>query len=211
MTTIRKLFNVLILGLVLCWMIPLVISHASGEEAAEIAAEGDTEEAGYAEILGILEAHPVENMEGMDLEALTEAMTENTMGEFYDAVSGFRMQYPSMLQFTEEEGGAAAQNEDGTIRLTIVSTPDGATLTKEMLTEAVKMEDPAAEIKTMTEPDCLIREKPTDGECRLDVYFISGGWLHHVTLTYPEGRKEEIAPFIEYMINSMTTEDGNVG
>ena len=210
MTTIRKVFNVLILGLVLCWVIPMMISHASGEEAAEPIPEGETEEAGFSEIMGILEAHPVEDMEGMDLEALTEALTESTMGEFFDPTSGFRMQYPSMLQFTDEDG-AAALSEDGKIRLTIISTPDGKDLTDEILMEAVKMEDPSGEIRVYEEPDCLAKETITEENCQIDIYMISGGWLHHVTLVYPEDQKESIVPFIEYMINSMTTEDGDVG
>ena len=211
MTTIRKTLSLMILCLVLCWIIPLMISNASGEEATAVPDEGDMEEAGFAEIQQILEAHPVEDMEGMDLEALTEALTENTMGEYYDPVSGFRMQYPSMLQFTEEEGSAAAVSEDGRIRLSVISTPDGKALTNEILTEAMKLENPDGKIEAIAEPECLKAERITGDGIRMDVYMISGGWLHHVVLVYPEDQKDFVSPFIEYMINSMSTEDGDVG
>ena len=56
-----------------------------------------------------------------------------------------------------------------------------------------------------------MKEKTTETGCQVDIYMISGGWLHHVTLVYPEEQKESVAPFIEYMIYSMTTEDGDVG
>ena len=113
----------------------MMISRASGEEASEHPMEGEAEEAGFAEIQGILEAHPLEDMEGMDLEELTAALTENTMGEFFDPVSGFRMQYPSVLQFTEETGGTAAQSEDGQIQMAVISTPDGKSLTNQIRRE----------------------------------------------------------------------------
>ena len=108
-------------------MIVSILAMSLGESSGKPAAEAP-EEAGLAEIQGILDVQPVGDMEGMDLEALTTALAENAFGEYYDPVSGFRMLYPSILLFDEEEKGLVALSDDGNIRMTIESTPDGGQL-----------------------------------------------------------------------------------
>lgn len=188
----------------------LMCTPALCEEKDETAPDSP-EEAGLAEIQGILEIQPVGDIEGMDLETLTSTLTENVMGEYYDPVSGFRMQYPSILQFAEKEKGVVATSDDGRIRMTVETTPDGSRLSAQTLMAAVRMEDPSAVIREYTEPACFVREITTDGLYRIDLYTLSGDWLHHVILTCPETEKDSVTPFIEYMIHSMTTDGGDLG
>ena len=183
---------------------------AIGEETNGKAQE-TPEEAGFAEIQGILDAQPVGDIEGMNLEMLTTTLTESAMGEYYDPVSGFRMQYPSILQFSEKEKGVTASSDDGKIRMEIESTPDGKQLTVQTLMNAVRMEDVSAEIREYTDPACFVKETEADGEHRIDIYMLTGDWLHHVRLTYPEEDTASVYPFVSYMIHSMTSDDGNQG
>lgn len=183
---------------------------AAGENSPETQA-GMQEEAGLTEIQGILDIQPVGNIDGMDLEMLTSALSDNVMSEYYDPLSGFRMQYPSVLQFAETEKGAVATNDSGQIRMMIESTPDGSLLTVGILVNAVRMEDDGAEIREYTDPACVLKEKTDNGEYRIDLYTLSGDWLHHITLTCPEEEKDSITPFVEYMIHSMTSDDGLQG
>ena len=169
------------------------------------------EEAGLAEIQGILEVQPVGDIEGMDLETLTTTLTDNVMGEYYDPVSGFRMQYPSILQFAETEKGIIAKSDDGKIQMVIEATPDGKQLTVQMLMDAVRMEDPSATIREYMDPSCFLKEKTEKGIYRIDLYVLSGDWLHHIVLTCPDTEKDSVAPFVEYMIHSISSDDGDLG
>ena len=188
-----------------------IMIAASAASYGEEAAENKPEEAGLAEIQGILEVQPVGDIDGMDLEALTSALSDSVMGEYYDPVSGFRMQYPSVLQFTEKDNEAAALSDDGRIRMTIESTPDGKQLTVQALTEAVRLGDPAGTIREYAEQSSFVMESTSGDEFRIDLYTLLGDWLHHVTITCPRNEKETVMPFVEYMINSITTDGGDVG
>ena len=188
----------------------LISTPAVCEEKNEPAPD-TPEEAGLAEIQGILDVQPVGDINGMDLETLTTTLTDNVMGEYYDPVSGFRMQYPSILQFDETEKGVVARSDDGSAQMIIETTPDGRQLTIQMLISAVRMEDPSATIREYMDPSCFLKEKTSGGIYRADIYALSGDWLHHVILTCPETEKETVIPFIEYMIYSMSSDDGDQG
>ena len=191
-------------------MVVSILALSFGEENGKSVPEMP-EEAGLTEIQGILDVQPVGDMEGMDLEMLTTVLTENAFGEYYDPASGFRMQYPSILQFDETEKGIVAMSDDGAIRMTIESTPDGGQLSVQMLMKAVQMEDPDAVIREYTDPACFVREMETEDEYRIDLYCLSEEWLHHVILTCSATEKETIIPYVEYMIHSMTNDNGDQG
>ena len=191
-------------------MIVSILAMSLGESSGKPAAEAP-EEAGLAEIQGILDVQPVGNIEGMDLEALTTALAENAFGEYYDPVSGFRMLYPSILLFDEEGKGLVALSDDGNIRMTIESTPDGGQLSVPALMKAVQMENPDAVIREYTDPPCFVKENAAEEEYRIDFYCLSGEWLHHVILTCPETEKETIIPYVEYMVHSITNDNGEQG
>ena len=100
-------------------------------------------EQGVEEIKPLMEMSDVPESEGMSLEEMTDAFSETAMSEYFDSISGFRMQYPSIFQFNEEAEGNMAVSEDGKATLSIIHQPGG--LTEEMLIEAIKLEFPDAE------------------------------------------------------------------
>ena len=175
-------------------------------------AESDiTEEEGYDEIRGIVEIQPSLDPEGKNLEELTQEVTEQVMGEYYDPVSGLRMQYPLFLQFRENEPGNIARSEDGHFSMSVESIPDGQQLTADILKEALLLQEPEGKIREYTSPACLVMESTEAEQFRIDIYVLNGNWLHHILMTGPAEEKGFLTPYIEYMIHSMENDEKEVG
>ena len=177
------------------------------------AEEGQSaEEQGVQEIRQLLEVSEVEGTEGMGLEELTEAFSEKAMSDYYDSLTGFRMQYPSVFVFDEEKDTLTAGTQDGRASLSIENMRGGK-LTENMLLEAIKLEVPDAEPRKYEQNNCIRVDRTMKGSarCRTDLYLILKDSFHHVTIEYPAEEQEIYGPYIEYMINTMETTGSEQG
>lgn len=175
------------------------------------AACAETQEQGLEEIEQLVEIAQVDNQEGMSLEEITNAFSESAMSEYADSASGFRMQYPSVFQFDEETPGNQAVTADGKATLEIINH-EGA-LAEETLVESIRLLIPEANPVKNEQNGCLqVDSTENEGKtCRTDLYFLTKKSFHHVIIRFPAEEKEIYSPYIEYMINTMETNDTDLG
>ena len=176
-------------------------------------AAAETAEQGLEEIQPLLEAADVDGEEGMSLEEMTDAFAGSAMSEYADHATGFRMQYPSVFVFDEEAEGSFAATEDRKATLAIDNMENANELTEEALLEAIRFEQPDAVPRKNEQNGCLRVDWPADdrGILRTDLYFLTGKSFHHIIITYPQEEQETFSAYIEYMINTMETDDTDLG
>ena len=59
---------------------------------------------------------------------------------------------------------------------------------------------------------CIRVDRQKDGSTmQTDLYYLTGKSFHHIILTYPAGEEEKYSSYIEYMINTMETNDTDLG
>lgn len=170
-------------------------------------------EQGLNEIQPLLEISEVDEAEGMSLEEMTEAFSESAMSEYLDSATGFSMQYPSVFVFDEENTGTAAATPDGKATLRIDSMENQGELTEATLLEAIRHESEDAEIQKNEQNGCLRTDRATDNgkTVQTDLYFLTGNSFHHIIICYPAEEKGTYSTYIEYMINTMETNDTDLG
>ena len=184
---------------------------ALAEESSE--APVPTEEEGILELQQIMEGttEEVKTEEGMDLEQLTDAYTSETMSEYYNSETGFTMQYQSILVF-DEENGTGACTEDRSAWMIIESFMADDQLTMDVIRQAMRLETP--DVKETEYPEsgsiCFDRTED-DGSRRIDIYVKTASWMHHVSLYCTEAGLKALEPFLDYMINSITTDETSIG
>ena len=195
-------------GIVILFLATLLLNSMC---AFSETAEGQGEQ-GLEEIQPLVEMNDLKGTEGMSLEELTEAFSETAMGEYFDSATGFSFQYPSFFQFSEEEG-ATARSEDGKASLVIETLANDGSLTEQMLQEAIGLEVPDAQVRKNEQNGCLRVDRTEDEgrTCRTDVYILTEKSFHHLILSYPSDQKEKYAPYIEYMINTVSTSGSEQG
>ena len=178
-------------------------------------AENSPEEAeqGLNEIQPLLEISEVDETEGMSLEEMTDAFTESAMSEYFDSSTGFRMQYPSIFLFDEETTGTTAVTSDGKAILTIDSMENQGELTEAALLEAIRNETKDAKVQKNEQNGCLRSDRVTgEGKTvQTDLYFLTEHSFHHVIIVYPAEEKGTYSNYIEYMINTMETNETDLG
>ena len=200
-------------ALLLCAMIIAAALPVYAEEGQASGVPNESvEEQGVQEIQQLLEVSEVENTDGMGLEELTEAFSEKAMSDYYDGLTGFSMQYPSIFFFDEEKDATVAATKDGSASLSIENL-QGGTIPEEMLLEAIKLETPNAEPRKYEQNGCLRVDRTLEGgkRMRTDFYLVAKESFHHVTLEYPAEDLETYGPYIEYMINTMETKESEQG
>ena len=170
-------------------------------------------EQGFNEIQPLLEISDVNETEGMSLEEMTEAFSEVAMSEYLDSATGFSMQYPSIFVFDEENSGMIAITPDGKATLTIDSMENQGELTEDALLEAIGHETKDAEVQKNEQNGCLRTDRITgEGEMlQTDLYFLTEHSFHHIVICYPADEKGTFFTYIEYMINTMETNDTDLG
>ena len=183
--------------------------------AMTVSAENATEEEeqGYSEIKPLLEMTEMNETEGMSLEEMTEAFTESAMSEYFDNTTGFSMQYPSIFMFDEESAAPYASTADGKATLFMEHMINDGALDENKLEDAIRLEIPDAEIVRNEQNSCLRFDRLTDeGKSRqTDLYFLTSKSLHHIIMKYPEDEKGTYFSYIEYMINTMETNETDQG
>lgn len=186
---------------------------AFAEETQNAGEQKGTEEQGYEEIQPLMEMNQIEQTEGMNLEEVTKAFDLSVMSEYYDSVTGFSMQYPSQFRFDEGKEIPTAVTEDDKAWLTIENYSESGGLSQEMLLEAIKLEMPDGEVQKNEENGSLRTDRELDGGKRIqtDIYFITSRSFHHITIEYPAEDQTEYASYINYMINSMTANETDMG
>ena len=185
----------------------------AGTTAITGVAENSPEDAeqGLNEIQPLLEISEVDETEGMSLEEMTDAFSESAMSEYLDSATGFSMQYPSIFQFDENTGNTAATT-DGKAALSIENYDNNGGLTKEALLEAIKLEVPDFKPASDDNNGCIRVDRKKDGSTiQTDLYYLTEKSFHHIILTYPAGEEEKYSSYIEYMINTMETNDTDLG
>lgn len=187
----------------------LVLSVA----AAFAEAQPDDAEQGLEEIRQLLEITDVDEKEGMSLEEMTEAFAESAMNEYLDSATGFSMQYPSAFLFDEEQAGCFAATADGKATLAIDNMTNETGLDKEMLIAAIRNEAPDAVVQENEQNGCLRIDRITDSgkTGQTDLYFLTKTSFHHITIRYPAEEQGTYFTYIEYMINTMETNETDLG
>ena len=181
------------------------------------AAAGETvpaeTEQGLNELQNLLDMTEVDDKEGLSLEEMTDAFSEAVMSEYFDSASGFSMQYPSVFQFSEEETGDFASTADGRATLRIENNPVQDGLGEDTLKTAILFETPDAVILKNEQNGCLRVDKPAaDGKtAETDLYLLTKNSLHRIVITYPAEEKGTYLSYIEYMINTMGTNETDLG
>jgi len=170
-------------------------------------------EQGLEEIRPLLEIAELSDTEGMGLEEMTDVLEEAAMSEYKDSATGFSMQYPAIFLFDEESNDPAAFTADRKASLTIESMDNLGGLDETVLKDAIRFESPDADIRKNEQNGCLRVDRITGrGEMgQTDLYFITDKSFHHITIRYPSDEKERFFSYIEYMINTMETNDTDVG
>ena len=173
---------------------------------------GDAEQ-GLDEIRQLLEITDVDEKEGMSLEEMTEAFTESAMSEYLDSATGFSMQYPSVFLFDEEQRGILAATADGRATLVIDNMPNETGLDKETLMSAIRNEAPDSAVQENKQNGCLRIDRIMNGgkTGQTDLYYLTKTSFHHITICYPAEEQGTYFSYIEYMINTMETNETDLG
>lgn len=171
----------------------------------------EKQEQGLEEIEQLVEITQVDSREGMSLEEISDAISETAMSEYADSASGFRMQYPSVFRFDDETEGNQAVTEDGKATLEIINHE--GVLAEETLVESIQLLIPDAKPVKHEQNGCLqVDTTEDDGRiCRTELYFLTKKSFHHVIIRFPAEEKDIYSPYIEYMINTMETNDTDLG
>ena len=195
----------------LCGMISLFLVFSTAAACAETSA-GETEQ-GLEEINPLIKMSDIGETEGMSLEEVTDAFTETSMSEYYDGATGFSMQYPSIFQFDEGGDGTFAATADGKATMTIDNMVNQGTLGEEELINAIRLEIPDAVQQKNEQNGCLRFDRTTDDgtAAQTDLYLLTEHSFHHIVLRFPEEEKETYYSYIEYMINTMETNETDLG
>ena len=177
-----------------------------------VAPEG-TEEQGLEEIQPLIEMSDVKDTEGMSLEEITDAFAENSMCEYMDSETGFSMQYPAAFEFDESMGGLTAASADGKATLSIENMVHDGNLTREILLEAIKLEVPGFDEKGSETNNCLrvTKKEEQDTITQTDLYYLTDKSFHHIILRYPAEEEATYSSYIDYMINTMGSNDSDLG
>ena len=173
----------------------------------------ETAEQGLEEIRPLLDISDVEHTEGLSLEEMTDAFAESAMSEYLHSATGFSMQYPSVFLFDEGDGVSRATTSDGSATLSIENTVSKGALTTEMLSEAIRLEVPDAVIQKNEQNGCLRVDRTVNGgkTGKTDLYFQTEKSFHHIIIEYPAEEQGTYFPYIEYMINTMSTDETDLG
>ena len=171
-------------------------------------------EQGLDEIKPLIEISEVEiEEEGMSLEEMTDAVEETAMSEYFDSATGFRMQYPSTFLFDEGASGTFAATADGRATLVIDNMANDNELDKEALKAAISLEMQQPEIQENEQNGCLridrVLEEGRTGQT--DLYLLTEHSFHHIIIRYPAEEKGTYFTYIEYMINTMETNETDLG
>ena len=189
----------------------LIIGICTVSAFAETAA-GDAEQ-GLNEIQPLLQITEVDGKEGMSLEEMTDAFAESAMNEYLDSATGFRMQYPSIFLFNEEMPGAPATTADGKATLAIDNMINQNGLDEETLISAIRLEAKDADIQKNEQNGCLRTDRVTDEgkNGRTDLYLLTKNSFHHIVICYPSDEQGTYFSYIEYMINTLETNETDLG
>ena len=195
----------------LCRMICLMIALSPVYATAETT--GEETEQGLDEIQPLIEISDVNETEGMSLEEMTDAFTESVMSEYYDGASGFSMQYPSIFQFDEGGEGTLAVSSDRKASMAIENMANQGSLNEEELIRAIQLEIPEAKPQKNKQNGCLRFDRTTDNgkTGQTDLYLLTEHSFHHIVLRYPSEEQEIYDSYIEYMINTMETNETDQG
>ena len=128
--------------------------------------EREETEQGVDEIQQLLEMAEVSETEGMGLEETTDAFTEAVMSEYIDSVSGFSMQYPAAFVFDEEANNLFAATSDGKATLAIDHLVNEGALDEKAVREAIRLQDPEADILQNEQNGCLRVDSPAEDGIR---------------------------------------------
>lgn len=181
--------------------------------AAFAEAQPGEAEQGLEEIRQLLEISDVDEKEGMSLEEMTDAIVKSAMNEYLDSATGFSMQYPSVFLFDEEQGADFAATADGKATLSIDNMLNQTGLDEETLLAAIRNEAPDASVQKNEQNGCLRIDRILNGgkTGQTDLYLLTKTSFHHITVCYPAEEQGTYFTYIEYIINTMGTNETDLG
>ena len=197
-----------IIGLVAVILVMPGIIHSTAETN-----QGDAEQ-GLEEIRLLLEMTEAnEEKDGMSLEEMTDAFSSAAMSEYLDSATGFSMLYPSIFLFDEELPGNTAATADGKATMSIDHMENQGNLEEDALKDAIRLEIPNADIQKNEQNGCLRIDRIADGgkTGQTDLYLLTKHSFHHIVIRYPAAEQETFLTYIEYMINTMGTNETDLG
>jgi len=152
---------------------------------------------------------------GQDLlmEEATEAYFAGVTVEYYNAKHGFAVQFPAFFPeeciLEDEDGVKASLPEDG---VSFFARWEEKSETIDALLENKKKEIPALETNKDEMTGCVqTRYVSGDGQVAVDFYLEGEESLYHAGLIFPEEAQAEYAPYVEYMMNSLTADELGLG
>ena len=190
-----------------------VLASACGY-AEENTDAGETADGnGFQEIEALLNIRDVGELDGMDLEEVTALLEKESFAQFYDGDSGFSLLYPDIFLFQDMTEEAVARTEDGSATLTISSTERNGMLSEKDLSDAIRLEHPDGRMRRYEMNGCLRvdSENAETGTASVNLFLMTDSWVHHICMTFLHEKQEQMLPYIEYMIYSMTSEETDAG
>ncbi len=168
-----------------------------------------TEEDALHELEPLLKDSDLEKTNGMDLEAFSAEYLNQYLMEYYDSETGFSFLYPAWFVM-DEQNGTQAQSQDGLSTMTINVTELSAPMTEEELNMSVRNSG-YSDVTSFGEGRFLAKENGEDGTLMIKVCQLTEGCIYSVEMSYPREQQDQYTVYIEYLINSMTADDTDLG
>ncbi len=147
------------------------------------------------------------------MEEATEAYFAGVTVEYYNAKHGFAVQFPAFFPeecILEDEDGVNASLPEDSVSFFARREPKAETI--DALVEHKKKENPALETNMDEMTGCVqTRYVSGDGQVVVDLYLEGEEGIYHAGLSFPEEAQAEYAPYVEYMMNSLTADELGLG
>lgn len=133
--------------------------------------------------------------------------------EYYNANCGFAIQYPAIFPeesiLEDQTGVSAALAEAG---VSFFARREEKTQTIDALLKEKKQEIPTLETNKDEMTGCVRTRCVTgEGQVVIDFYLEGESAVYHAGLAFPEEAQAEYAPYVEYMMNSLTADELGLG
>lgn len=133
--------------------------------------------------------------------------------EYYNAACGFAIQYPAIFpeeSILEDQTGVNASLPDTGV--SFFARREEKTQTIDALLKEKKQEIPSLETNMDEMTGCVRTRYVTgEGQVVIDFYLEGETAVYHAGLIFPEEAQAEYAPYVEYMMNSLTADELGLG
>lgn len=135
------------------------------------------------------------------------------MVEYYNAAWGFAIQYPAFFpeeSILEDQTGVSASAAE--LGVSFFARREEKTQTIDVLLQGKKQEIPSLETNMDEMTGCVrTRYISDEGQVVIDFYLEGESALYHAGLIFPQEAQAEYAPYVEYMMNSLSADELGLG